>query len=56
MTGYLLFYTITMCTRKHTEILIYDADEEKFKVFSRGLKKPEIWHEGCEDVPAGYCS
>jgi len=33
--------------------LIYDADEEKFKVFSRGLKKPEIWHEGCEDVPAG---
>jgi len=32
--------------------LLYDAEEEKFKVFSRGLRKPEVQYDGCEGIPA----
>ncbi|HOV32451.1 MAG TPA: sulfatase [Candidatus Hydrogenedens sp.] len=33
--------------------LIYDAEEEKFKLFSCGLKKPQVQHEGCEEILSG---
>lgn len=32
--------------------LIYDAGEERFKMFSRELVKPEIGYIGCEDIPS----
>ena len=32
--------------------LMYDAGEERFKMFSRGLVRPEIGYVGCEDIPS----
>jgi len=33
--------------------LIYDAGEEEYKIFSRGLTRPEIGYIGCENIPKG---
>ncbi|MGC9054930.1 MAG: sulfatase, partial [Candidatus Hydrogenedens sp.] len=32
--------------------LIYDAGEEHFKMFSRGMVRPENGYIGCEDIPS----
>lgn len=33
--------------------LLYDAEEEEFKVFSRAYKNPRVQRSGCENIPAG---
>ncbi len=34
--------------------LLYDAEDEEYKVFSRGMEKPNIiYPENCQDIPAG---